>query len=58
MEWWYVSGYLPEPKLAFHWAQFKVAPPRGCISSGWDGVGRITNGVKRNEWHAMIPISA
>lgn len=26
MEWWYVSGYLPEQKLAFHWAEFKVAP--------------------------------
>ena len=24
MEWWYVSGYLPESGLAFHWAQFKV----------------------------------
>ncbi|AWN23212.1 carotenoid 1,2-hydratase [Deinococcus irradiatisoli] len=23
-EWWYVSGYLPETKQAFHWAQFKV----------------------------------
>lgn len=23
-EWWYVSGYLPESGLAFHWAQFKV----------------------------------
>lgn len=27
MEWWYVSGYLPENQLAFHWAQFKVALP-------------------------------
>ncbi|AFZ69453.1 lipocalin family protein [Deinococcus peraridilitoris] len=24
LEWWYVSGYLPESELAFHWAQFKV----------------------------------
>ena len=23
-EWWYVSGYLPETRQAFHWAQFKV----------------------------------
>lgn len=23
-EWWYVSGYLPESGVAFHWAQFKV----------------------------------
>lgn len=23
-EWWYVSGYLPDTKQAFHWAQFKV----------------------------------
>ncbi|BDP41570.1 hypothetical protein DAETH_15390 [Deinococcus aetherius] len=23
-EWYYVSGYLPESGLAFHWAQFKV----------------------------------
>lgn len=23
-EWWYVSGFLPESGLAFHWAQFKV----------------------------------
>lgn len=23
-EWWYVSGYLPESQLSFHWAQFKV----------------------------------
>ncbi|GHF31770.1 putative secreted hydrolase [Deinococcus metalli] len=23
-EWWYVSGVLPEPGLAFHWAAFKV----------------------------------
>ena len=23
-EWWYVSGYLPQTKQAFHWAQFKV----------------------------------
>jgi len=23
-EWWYVSGFLPESELAFHWAQFKV----------------------------------
>ena len=23
-EWWYVSGYLPETKQSFHWAQFKV----------------------------------
>lgn len=23
-EWWYVSGYLPDSGLAFHWAQFKV----------------------------------
>ena len=27
MEWWYLSGYLPAQKLAFHWAQFKVSPP-------------------------------
>lgn len=26
LEWWYLSGYLPEEKLAFHWAQFKVSP--------------------------------
>ncbi|GAA5514381.1 hypothetical protein Dcar01_03136 [Deinococcus carri] len=24
MEWWYVSGFLPEEGLAFHWAQFQV----------------------------------
>lgn len=24
MEWWYVSGYLPDDDVAFHWAQFKV----------------------------------
>jgi len=24
IEWWYVSGYLPETSQAFHWAQFKV----------------------------------
>ena len=24
LEWWYVSGYLPESQLAFHWAQFRV----------------------------------
>jgi predicted secreted hydrolase len=23
-EWWYVSGYLPGTRQAFHWAQFKV----------------------------------
>ncbi|WP_161882134.1 lipocalin family protein [Deinococcus alpinitundrae] len=23
-EWWYVSGYLPDTRQAFHWAQFKV----------------------------------
>ena len=23
-EWWYVSGYLPETRQSFHWAQFKV----------------------------------
>jgi len=23
VEWWYVSGYLPEEGLAFHWAMFK-----------------------------------
>ncbi|WP_291426279.1 lipocalin-like domain-containing protein [Deinococcus sp.] len=28
MEWWYLSGYLPGEKLAFHWAQFKVSTPR------------------------------
>ncbi|ANE43238.1 lipocalin family protein [Deinococcus puniceus] len=27
MEWWYVSGSLPEEGLAFHWAQFQVRPP-------------------------------
>lgn len=27
IEWWYLSGYLPEQKLAFHWAQFQVYPP-------------------------------
>lgn len=26
MEWWYVSGSLPEEGLAFHWAQFQVRP--------------------------------
>ncbi|PYE56201.1 lipocalin family protein [Deinococcus yavapaiensis] len=24
VEWWYVSGYLPDDAIAFHWAQFKV----------------------------------
>ncbi|WP_027483166.1 lipocalin family protein [Deinococcus pimensis] len=24
LEWWYVSGYLPESRAAFHWAQFKT----------------------------------
>lgn len=24
LEWWYVSGFLPDSELAFHWAQFKV----------------------------------
>ncbi len=24
LEWWYVSGYLPDSQLAFHWAQFRV----------------------------------
>ncbi|MBI3962685.1 MAG: carotenoid 1,2-hydratase [Deinococcus sp.] len=26
-EWWYVSSYLPEANLAFHWALFKAYPP-------------------------------
>lgn len=28
MEWWYVSSYLPDQKLAFHWAQFKLELPQ------------------------------
>ncbi len=27
VEWWYVSAYLPEQKLAFHWAFFKYYAP-------------------------------
>jgi len=29
LEWWYVSAYLPEEGLAFHWALFKVYAPEG-----------------------------
>ena len=29
IEWWYVSAYLPEAELAFHWAFFKVYAPKG-----------------------------
>ncbi len=29
VEWWYVSAYLPEAGLAFHWAFFKAYAPRG-----------------------------
>jgi predicted secreted hydrolase len=28
LEWWYVSGYLPEEGLAFHWALFKAYAPQ------------------------------
>ncbi|WP_027882810.1 lipocalin family protein [Meiothermus rufus] len=28
LEWWYVSGYLPENGLAFHWAFFKAYAPQ------------------------------
>lgn len=28
LEWWYVSGYLPEEGLAFHWAFFKAYAPQ------------------------------
>lgn len=27
VEWWYVSAYLPEQKIAFHWAFFKYYAP-------------------------------
>ncbi len=27
VEWWYLSAYLPEAGLAFHWAFFKAYPP-------------------------------
>ena len=29
VEWWYVSAYLPESGLAFHWAFFKYYAPAG-----------------------------
>ncbi|HGY10392.1 MAG TPA: carotenoid 1,2-hydratase [Oceanithermus profundus] len=29
VEWWYVSAYLPESDLAFHWAFFKYYAPEG-----------------------------
>ncbi|GEM90451.1 lipocalin-like domain-containing protein [Oceanithermus desulfurans] len=29
IEWWYVSAYLPEQGLAFHWAFFKYYAPEG-----------------------------
>jgi len=29
VEWWYVSAYLPEEGLAFHWAFFKAYAPEG-----------------------------
>ena len=29
IEWWYVSAYLPEAKLAFHWAFFRAYAPEG-----------------------------
>ncbi len=29
VEWWYVSAYLPEQELAFHWAFFKYYAPEG-----------------------------
>jgi predicted secreted hydrolase len=33
LEWWYVSGYLPEEKLSFHWAMFKgYTPPEFRVS--------------------------
>ncbi len=28
LEWWYVSGFLPEEGLAFHWALFKAYIPQ------------------------------
>lgn len=28
LEWWYVSGYLPDEGLAFHWALFKAYAPQ------------------------------
>ena len=37
---------------------FVVVSKRGCISSGWDGIGRMTNGVKRNEGRTVTPVSA
>ncbi len=30
LEWWYVSGYLPEEGLAFHWALFKAYAPQNA----------------------------
>jgi predicted secreted hydrolase len=27
LEWWYVSSYLPQAQIAFHWAFFKLVPP-------------------------------
>lgn len=34
LEWWYVSGYLPEEGLAFHWALFKAYAPQNW-QIGW-----------------------
>jgi len=28
LEWWYISAYIPEENLAFHWAMFKVYTPQ------------------------------
>lgn len=28
LEWWYVSAYLPQENLAFHWAMFKAYVPQ------------------------------
>ncbi|MDX2004566.1 MAG: lipocalin family protein [Meiothermus sp.] len=47
LEWWYVSGYLPEEGLAFHWALFKAFAPQNFRVGGLQAA-RLFPGP----WHA------